>query len=263
MSILKDLDRIAKDVEKGLANIGDDIEKDLATATQVVQKGLDEGKQFLQKGFDEAEAALMKSKIAEVKDKYKGGITLLHNVWANSLKNADTESISNDVKTVFTAGATDAGAAASALESLVTSQTVQASYKDLEKWFDTVSAGAVGELNLVVGTAVSGGVGVIVTHGDDLSPRLLADFAVSGGAEEGIEGGAFLAFWKHSPQDLQGGFLAVSVEGVLEAGVGLIFYFDVSLDPDFIGAAVAVSAGEEAELSVELGFTLAFKLPRE
>jgi hypothetical protein len=138
---------------------------------------------------------------------------------------------------------------------------MQASYKDIEKWFDAVSAGAVGELDLGVGVAASGGLGVVITHGDNFAPRLLTDFSVSGGVEEGIEGGAFLAFWRHAPSDLQGGFLAVAVEGVLEAGVGLVFYFDVSLDPSFIGAAVAVSGGEEAEAGVELGFTLAFNPP--
>ena len=262
MSILKDLSRIASDVEKSLANAGSDVANDLASAAKIVKSGLDEAAAFLQKGFDDAEAALMKGKIADVEKDYKDGLTLLHSLWSDTVKGADPSSILNDVTTMFTPGAQGASAAASALQSLVTSDTMQASYRDIEKsGFDTISVGAVGELDLGVGTAASGGVGVIITHGDNFGPRLLTDFSVSGGAEEGIEGGAFLAFWRHAPSDLQGGFLAVAVEGVMEAGVGLVFYFDVSEKPDFIGAAVAISGGEEAEAGVELGFTLAFNLP--
>lgn len=260
MSILGELEGVAKEVEKDLANIGDDIEKDLAAATQVVEAGLDKAKTFLQQGFDEAETKILNDKIAEVKKEFGDGIKLLDNLYS-SVKAADPKIIISDVITLFTPGATGAPQAASALESLLTNQTLQASYKEIEKaGFDTISVGAVGEVNLVGGAATSCGLGIIITH-DDHDPRLLADFAVSGGAEEGLEGGAFLAFWRHSPKDLQGAFLAASVEGVVEAGLGLVFFFDVSLDPSFIGAAVAISVGEEAEASVELGFTLAFKVP--
>jgi hypothetical protein len=263
MGIFQDLEKVGKEIEHDVEQIGATIEKDLQKAADAVKEGLAKGEELLEKGLEDEEKALIKGIVTYVQKKYADSIGQLRSLGNQGIKSADTTAIRNDVAAAFEQADSDA---ARAVISNLQTTPVQNAMNGIHDDFEAIALYALGEVDLGVGTALLvGGAAdraTVSAPGGDLSgARMLMDFDLSIGAEEGAEAGLALGLWTKKPKDLQEGFLAVALEADVGLGSGIILYLSLSMKPEFVGLAMVLTGGEELEAGVALGFTLSFKLP--
>jgi len=257
MSILKDLEKVGKDIEHDVEQIGAEIDKDLQKAIDAVGTGLAKAKALLEQGFDDVEQALIQKAIDDAKKTYGDTISKLRTLAGQGITSADPQSIVNDIIAAFKDASGDD---ANAVLSNLTTSKMRASFSDFTD-FSTLTLYSDAEIDLGFGVAAAVGGGVRMTNLDLSESRMLMDFDASGGAEEGADAGLALGLWKDKPQDLQGGFIAATLGADEGVGANVIFYLSMTFPPDFIGVVLDLTAGEEIGASIDCGFTLSFKVP--
>ena len=258
MGILKDLENVCNDIDKDVEKIAATLEKDLDKAKQAVSNGIDKLKSFLVKDFDDAELALLKGLQSAKLKKYASEISALQQLAKSGIASADKQSIVNDIESII--GKADSTAAGAVLSNLVT-PTMQQAWPSFRS-FRAITLGCDGEIDLIVGVSASASAGIYLPSPFDANKaRVLIDFLASSGAEEGGDLGLTLGAWVDKPKGVGGGFIAMTVTGDLFAGAGVITVFTLALDPKFAGIVIDLEAGEEAELSIDCGYTLALPVP--
>ena len=137
---------------------------------------------------------------------------------------------------------------------------MQQAYADFSG-FTTLTLYSDDEIDLGFGVAAAAGAGMQMPGTDPSLSRMLIDFEATAGVEEGADLGLALGIWQVAPQAIQGGFIAVTFGADVVGGANLIIYFSMTEDPELSGIVLDLTAGEEAEASVDFGFTLAFQVP--
>jgi hypothetical protein len=257
MSILKDLEKAAKDIDHDVEHIAAEIDKDLQKAIDAVKSGLEKVKALVAKGFEEAELAIIKKVVDEAKSKYAGDIAKLRALAKLGITSADPNSIINDLVAAFKHA--DGSAAGAVLSNLVTDPMKNA-FAGLAD-FDTLTLSADSEVDLGFGIAAAFGAGIRMTRLDVNDARMMMDFAESEGVEEGADIGLAIGIWEGAPKDQQGGYIACTLGADEGVGANVIIFLSMALPPTFSGIVLDLTAGEEVEASIDCGYTLTFKVP--
>lgn len=257
MGVFKDLEKAGKDIEHDVEKIGATIAKDLKKAANAVETGLAKAAATLKKEIEAEEQALLLGRAKSALAAHAASIGTLRSLATAGIQSADPRSIAQDIANAFEHG--DGSAAQAVLSNLQTGPFKDA-MGEFEDAFKTLTLYATGEIDLLVGIAAVAGCGIDF-DGKPGDARMLMDFDASAGVEEGGDLGLALGIWTEKPKDLQGGFFAVTLGADIGVGADVICYLSMSLDPKFIGVVLDLNAGEEAEESIDCGFTLAFKLP--
>jgi hypothetical protein len=258
MSILKDLEKIGKDIESDVEKIAATLEKDLQKATDAIENGMKKLADFLEKGFDAAEQKIINDLKKDVLDKYSQEITALQNLRTMGLTSVDTNSVIDDIKNMVS----NNGAAIAAQDVLSNIKTpeITAQYGAFSA-FKSMTLGCDAEIDLIFGVSAGGWAGMNIPIPEPENDRILINFNANGGVEEGAEVGLCIGVWIDSPKHLGGGCIAVTLGADEGAGAGIILCFSLSADPEFTGVVLNINAGEEIEASIDCGYTLALKIP--
>jgi hypothetical protein len=257
MGILKDLEKVGKDIEHDVEQVAAEIDKELQKAVDAVETGLAKAKALIQQGFDDAEKALIKSVVDDALSKYANAIKSLRTLATEGITSANTQSIVNDIVSAFKNA--DGSAAAAVLSNLLT-DTMKAAYSEFSQ-FTTLAIYSDDEIDLGFGVAAAAGGGIKMPGTNPDDSRMVMDFEATEGVEEGADLGLAIGVFCDAPKDMQGGFIAATLGADAGAGANLIVYLSMEFPPKLAGIVLDITGGEEVEASIDCGFTLAFKVP--